>query len=228
MACEKYSSRVTDAVLGALPSSEHAELIAHLGGCDACRTAYQRGGEVAALLDRGVSSLVEGAPSSAFAARLRARIAEEHVPLRWTRGTRVAATAGAFALAGALLVAAIHAVRGGNPAPAIAWKALAPAPPVAESVRAPALGILVRPRPRRVVNARASHGDEPAVLIDPSQLAAVKEFARALAAGRMDGKELVSGQRKIETPLQIRELKIPPLQTAAEESHPLAEDYGGL
>jgi len=226
MACEKYSRRVTDAVLGALSASEHAELIAHLGACDACRVAYRRSAEVAAMVDRGVGSLVDGAPSAAFAARLRARLAEDAVRVRRARGTRIAATAGGFALAAALL-AAIHIVRGSHPVPAIAWKMPPPVPAETDSVRGTDDSSLTRPHLRRAVNARAAHENEPAVLIDPSQLVAVEEFAGALAVGHLDGKELVSELKKAERPLEIENLSIRPLNSSADTVAP-DDNQGGF
>lgn len=75
--CDKYEAWIDDAVLGALDARSERELLAHAGECDACRDAHQHARELAALVDRGVESLVAGEPSPHFAARLRARIADE-------------------------------------------------------------------------------------------------------------------------------------------------------
>ncbi|MGH9734809.1 MAG: anti-sigma factor family protein [Candidatus Acidiferrales bacterium] len=75
--CEKHEQWISDAALGAFEPRRERELLAHAGECDACREAYQHARELAALIDRGVESLVAGEPSSHFAARLRSRIAGE-------------------------------------------------------------------------------------------------------------------------------------------------------
>ena len=216
MACERYSDRIAGVALGTLPASEDAELVAHLDACDACRAAYRRAGEVATLVDRGVSSLVEGAPSAAFVVRLRARLAEEAAPMRWAWGTRIAAAAGGFALAGALFLGAIHLVRGGRPNTVIAWRTSPPALRAAGISAMPHSPLPIR-RARVVRSMRSAHANESLILVDPGQLAAVREFASAVATGRVNGKQLVAGQRKVEQPLEIGNLEIPPLKSEAAE-----------
>ncbi len=227
MACETYGSRMTDAALGALPVYEQAELMAHVDACDACRGAYRRAREVATLVDRGVGSLVEGAPSPAFAVRLRARLAEEAIPAHGVWATRVAAAAGAFALGAVLLLGTIHAVRGGHPAPTIVRGTLPPAPPEAGSLPTSGRANFIRPVVPSTVNTREVRANVPAVLIDPEQLAAVEEFASAVAAERVNGKEFVSEHQEIEEPLEIRTLDIPPLKTADEVAS-VTDDQGGF
>jgi hypothetical protein len=229
MTCERYSIRIMDAALGALSASEHAELIAHIDACDACRAAYRRAGEVVALVDRGVGSLVEGTPSPAFAVRLRARLAEEAAPIYSVWGLRVAAAAGAFALAAALFLAAIYAVGWSRPAPAIAWKAQAPKPPAiaigravehAGSVRA------ISPRSARAPLARANGAT--AVLVEPNQAAAVERFARAIGGNEESARQLLSAERKFTEPLEIQTLDVAPIRLAGENSAKGSADSGGF
>jgi len=217
MACERYAGRLTDAGLEALSAPEDAALIAHLGVCDSCRDAYRRARKVGALMERCVGSLVEGEPSPAFAVRLRARLVEETVPIRWAWGVWIAtAAAGAFALAGVLLLGTIHAVRGRHPAPAIVRRTLPPAPPESGSLPTSGRATFIRSVAPRTLHTREAHANVPVVLIDPGQSAAVEEFASAVAADRVNGKELVSEHQKIEKPLEIRTLDIPPLKTEDE------------
>ncbi len=225
MACETYADRVADAVLGALPASEHAALIAHLEACEACRDAFRRASELTAFVDRGMDSLVEGAPSPGFELRLRARLAQETIPERrvWLARTMVAAVA--MALAGVVLLGAIHTFRNKYSGPAIAWQALRPAPLVAENAPAHDRGMSVRrSRPAHVASARPARANEPGVLIDRSQLAAIQEFANAVAAGRVDGAELISASQKIQKPLNIRVLEIPPIENTTQDGARSTDD----
>jgi hypothetical protein len=225
MACETYADRVADAVLGALPASEHAALIAHLEACEACRDAFRRASELTAFVDRGMDSLVEGAPSPGFELRLRARLAQETIPERrvWLARTMVAAVA--MALAGVVLLGAIHTFRNRNSGPAIAWQALRPAPLAAENAPAHDRGMSIRrPRPAHVASARPARANEPGVLIDRSQLAAIQEFANAVAAGRVDGAELISASQKIQKPLNIRVLDIPPIENTTQDGARSTDD----
>lgn len=106
---KEYEAWIDDAAVGALDPRRERELLAHTNECDACREAYQHARELAALVDRGVESLVAGEPSPHFATRLRARIAEEQPASRpiWPTWKPVAAglaTAVALAMLIALLL----------------------------------------------------------------------------------------------------------------------------
>ncbi|HTU35126.1 MAG TPA: hypothetical protein VMF66_15090 [Candidatus Acidoferrum sp.] len=74
---KEYERWIDDAALGALDPRRERELLSHAGECDACREAYQHAHELAALVDRGIESLIAGEPSPHFATRLRARITDE-------------------------------------------------------------------------------------------------------------------------------------------------------
>jgi Putative zinc-finger len=229
MGCEKYADRMTDAALEALSPSEHAEFVEHMEACERCAEAFRRASELAAFVDRGMDSLVEGAPSAGFELRLRARIAQEAIPARRVWAARTMAAATALALAWLVLLGSIHTSRHKNSTPVIASRALPPAPVAAEKALVPDRGMSMRrPRPAHVAIARPVRANEPAVLIDPSQLAAIEEFANAIAAGRMDGAELVSAHQEIEKPLKIPVLEIPPIENATEDAARSNDDYGGF
>ena len=104
--CRKFEKSLLDAALGPLAPERERDLHAHIAQCEPCRKAYQHACDLSALVDRGVASLVAGEPSPHFAARLRARIANEQPEPRfaWLEWKPVAA---ALALASVLAVAGI-------------------------------------------------------------------------------------------------------------------------
>jgi anti-sigma factor RsiW len=120
MDCQKKSEqmieRINDLALGELSPKGELELLAHVAECEACREAYDHAKAVRSEVNRGVETLVEGEPSPQFMARLRARIAAEPAPKRWSwdvwriweQGTRqrLAYAASAVVLA-TLLIAAV-------------------------------------------------------------------------------------------------------------------------
>jgi hypothetical protein len=229
MDCEKYADRMTEADLEALSPSEHAEFVAHVRTCKRCGEAFRRAGELTALVDRGMDLLVEGAPSPGFELRLRARLAQEAIPARRVWAARTMAAAAALALAGAVLLGAILTFHDKNLGPAIAWQALPPATVAAENAEAPDRRVSMRRlRPTRAVSAGPVRANEPAVLIDPSQLAAIEEFASAIGAGRVEGAEFVSAQQEIEKPLKIPVLEITPIENATQDAARSNDDYGGF
>ena len=91
---KQYEAWIDDAAVGALDPRRERELLAHTNECDGCREAYQHARELAALVDRGVESLVAGEPSPHFATHLRGRIAQEQPASRSMRSTWTPAAAG--------------------------------------------------------------------------------------------------------------------------------------
>ena len=77
MDCERYQNWLSDAALGALDRSRESELRAHVEDCAGCRTALERERMLVAAIDRGVAAHLAAEPSANFAARLKARLAEE-------------------------------------------------------------------------------------------------------------------------------------------------------
>ena len=223
MACEKYSSWMTDAALGALAPGREPELLAHTAECDACREAYKHARNVVAFVDRGVESLVSGEPSAHFNARLRARIAEESAParIRWTAW--VPATAGALALAIVILGLVMRSPHDSNPNSGMA---------VTHGNQSPLpQSVAVNPLPRPAMNhlSRVSHcasrepirgvaPQEPEVLVQPGQFEAVLQYADALNSGRIDGDKLIAARQSLEQPLEVAPIEIPLLDAPKNDS----------
>lgn len=234
--CKKYVGRIDDAALGGLDPSHERELLSHTGECDACREAYQRARELAALVDRGVESLVAGEPSPHFTSRLRARIADERPDARFTWPTWKRLTAG---LATAATVAALWVFlalshtklpsRSTRPVPNIAsavpievptpakptTKAAEPDRPYAtETPRHSGTRLLAQQR-RHNIRPTQSPG-EPEVLVPPGQLAAVMQLVSDIRAGRIDGKQFVAEQteeqKEMQKPIEIQPIEIKPIE----------------
>ncbi len=82
MNCEKYRDALTEAALAAQADAaprapRDAALRAHLEACAACRAELERLRALAAAIDTGLAQIAAADPSPAFAARIRARLAEE-------------------------------------------------------------------------------------------------------------------------------------------------------
>jgi hypothetical protein len=243
MACEKYSAQIkdwiADAALGALAPDREPELLAHVAECDACREAYRHAQDVAAFVDRGVESLVSGAPSPPFNARLRARIAAEPAPARFrlpfvapalARRFAFGGSSRLFALATCVLVFAIFLLfavgrssRHNNPNQAIpvaSQNQPSPSQPVAinppsrsaptELPRVSDVHRALRPAPPRT--------SEPEVLVQPGEFAAVRQFADSTRAGRVDGAQIIAAQQPLEKPLELNPIEIPDLDARKNES----------
>jgi hypothetical protein len=221
--CEQYGGWMTHAALGALNPMRERELLAHVGECEVCREAYRHACELAALVDRGVESVVAGEPSPHFAARLRVRIAEE--PAR-TRFNWFGWKPAAAALAVVLLVAALVFFRGTprtNPQPAAARVASEansnaarsssqpkPHNEVASEQPAVAAGHAQRPL---VARRQSTREREPEVIVPPGQLEAVMQLAADIRSGRIDGKQLVAANAQANRPVDIAPIEIAPLDT---------------
>ena len=221
MACEKYSTSMTDAALGALAPGRESELLAHAAECDACREAYRHGREVAALVDRGVASLVKGAPSPHFNTRLRARITAEPAPSRFQLPFVAPASSRLFAFAAGVLVFAIvllvafirpwlHTDR--NPALPFAIETQpGPSQPVAANSPSQSLPSepLLASHAHHAIRRAVPHSSEPEVLVQPGQFAAVLQYADALRSGRIDGEHLLAAQQPLDKPLEVTPIEIP-------------------
>jgi hypothetical protein len=238
MACEKYSSWMTDAALGALALGREPELLAHAAQCDACREAYEHARDVAAFVNRGVESLVKGEPSPQFAARLRARIAVERVPGRFNLPLVAPASSRLFALATGVLIFAIllvvvveHPSRHINPNQAITVtnqipQVVAMIPPSQATAAEPPRVC----RMHRSIQPATPRSGEPEVLVQPGQFAAVVQFADALNAGRVNGEKLIAAQQPLDKPLEVAPIEIPLLDAPKNEgdSAEAADNSGRL
>ena len=220
--CEKYADWIAEAARGELALGREAELLSHAAECIACRESYQRARDLAALVDRGIESLVAGAPSPHFATRLRARIADERVSgtLSWP---------GVKPLAAGLLVATLGAIalisRGPqrhNPEqtnPGSRGEAPAGSPWASNSGRAVTPIVpswqradVAQPNSqRRRTLHSVSSPSKPEVLVPPGQLEAIIQFAEAVRSGRVNGQQLLAAQEEAEKPLEISPLEIAPL-----------------
>jgi hypothetical protein len=227
MACEKFSARmkdwIADAALGEFHPAREAELLAHVGECEACRDAYQRAKEVNAAIDRGLDLVVSGEPSPHFLPRLRARLAEEPTPGRfrqlWTSWRPVAAAG--FALTLLLVILLPRFVVTKNPAPAApVAKQSQPAPQPGVAMNLPSAPIAAQsPQPARTrhtpslatPHSNASRTNLPKVLVPPDEFGAIESYADALRSGRIDGKRMLASQQALDTPLEIKPIEIAPI-----------------
>jgi Putative zinc-finger len=228
--CKKYGEWIEDAALGALGPVRERELLAHAGECAACREAYQQARELLTLVDRGVGWLVSGEPSSHFAARLRARIAEPSIRrFAWLTGKPMVAMAVTVVILLVLVarqwrVAAPQEVAVNSQSLALAPEKLTTNPP---SHPAAATGAY-RSRPgshvlgpvsaRHRFSRHATPRRQPEILVPASQLAAVMELAKAIHSGRVDGTKLLAAEQRADAPLEIKPLEIAPLESAEQDS----------
>lgn len=240
LTCEKYGEWIKEAALGEVSPRRERELLAHAGECDACREAYQSAREVAALVDRGVEALVAGQPSPEFAARLRARIAEEGPAPRFAWFTwKPVATGFVAAVALAVLWVFLAPSRptlppkSGQPVSTIA-SALPPeahAPGVASADaaqrnRGHSIALQRHSRTQLVAQQRRGIGrihspSEPEVLVPPGQLEAVMQLAADIRSGRIDGKTFVAEQTETQKNMQ-KPIDIPRIEIKAIEITPVA------
>jgi hypothetical protein len=209
MACEKYSNSIMAAVLGGLSPEHETELREHVARCAACRGKFDQARAALDVADRGVEALVAGEPSAQFAARLRARIANELSPrpLDWRAWIPVAA--GVCVLAASLVTVMIRTPR----------QTIVNSTPMAQNIsnpepEVPATGqgeVAGAPRTVRRTKSREVQDRRPEVLVPPGQLAAVMQFANAVDAGRVDGEQIAAAQEQSEEPLKIDAIQIAPL-----------------
>ena len=208
-----------NASLGELAHAREAELRAHVAECAACREAFDHAKSISAALDSGLNSLVAGAPSASFESRLRTRLAAEPAPARISQfwAAWVPATAAAFALASALLIAVhVSSVRN-RPAPAISPTSQASANPSApdrpSAASASVSSTVAMARPSlQATSRRITRPTRPEVLVEPGQLEAALQFADAIRTGSVNASQLVVINEELSKPLEIKELQIPPLE----------------
>jgi anti-sigma factor RsiW len=100
MSCSRMEKQMMPYVDGRLKASEQREVEAHLASCAACRLRVKEFRAVSGLLDE----LPQIEPSSAFDARVRARVAAEPVKQSWWA---VFAPSPRAAFAGAMLLLAM-------------------------------------------------------------------------------------------------------------------------
>jgi hypothetical protein len=217
MSCQGYKDAIADAAF-ALPGEEARlapEVATHLSECAACRDELEAQRALAAAIDRGVAASVSGAPSPGFAARVRARVAEETAsPQRWFwRWAPVAM--------GALAVVALMVWVSGTP-PVQPPVGLAP-PQLARG------GVILSVAPNAADNAGLDRTDlskrnravqrptqrEPEVLVLPGQDLAIAQLYLAAQSGRLDGAALLREPPAVveaPNPLENTDLRIAPIE----------------
>jgi hypothetical protein len=229
MGCEKYSGRLTDAVLGGLPPQSKSELRKHVAVCGACRENLRHAEAIAAAVDGGMRRLVAGEPSTQFAARLRTQIADESASREFIRWRRVLAPAAAIVLTGLATIAAIrvasHQSASLVPPVNIASYDGVQNPVAVESDRE---SIARKPLTAKKRKAANPPSNQPEVLVPGGQLTLALQLQTALRGGRADGSGLVFAQREIEKPLEIRALAIQPMSAPAEDWTTGLADPDGL
>ena len=228
--CEEYFGWMTEAALGALPAARAGELRAHASRCEACRSEWEAVSALVAALDRAAAALVAGEPLPQFAARLRARIAEEPAPSAWLLPAwprLAAALAAAAALLAVLVVRSPERTSRGtapvtNRANAVAASRAAGAEPAAHHAAAP-----LSRAPRRAAGDR--HGRarfaEPEVLVPKGQLSAAFVLADAVNSGTIAAAQLSASAVEEAKPIELKPLEIAPLALPALDA---AADTGAL
>jgi hypothetical protein len=218
MDCEKYSRLITGEVLGGLTPERERGLREHVAQCARCKEEFDHARAAFAAVDRGVEALVAGEPSPQFAARLRARIANDHAPTRLEWRLWLPVAAGAFVLAAVLVVVMIRMpqqstresapVRQAPPNPteaSIAANSKIEIPGKRPSLAADAIQPSSRTK-YRIVQAR-----QPEILVPRGQLAAIMQFANVVNAGDIDTEQMAAAQEQAEQPLKIEAIQISPL-----------------
>ena len=229
MDCQKKSEqmreRINDFALGELSPKSELDLLAHVAECEACREAYDHAKAVRSLVDRGVETLVAGEPSPQFVTRLRARIAAEPAPERWSwEGWTIWETASRQPLsyaAGAMVLATILAVlvlglpRRHVSAPSVAEvpPSISPSPSVAtDSPKTSAIPEQPRKKLASVPAPSLRIRREPEVLVPKGELLAVARFYEAVHSTPVDSEQLYAAQQEPQKPLELKPIEITPLE----------------
>jgi anti-sigma factor RsiW len=222
---EQMIERVNDFALGEVSQKSELELLAHVAECEACREAYDHAKAVRSEVDRGVGKLVEGEPSAQFMVRLRARIAAEPAPGRWSwdawriwepvarRPLSYAAAAVVFAT---LLIVAVT----GLPHRRVSTPTVAEVvPTTSPSLHAAAAFPKATTTPdhsRKEVTSRPVPSSrirrEPEVLVPKGELLAVVQFFEEVHSRPVDSEQLYAAQEEPQKPLELKPIEITPLE----------------
>jgi len=232
MDCRRFSEKLAEAALE--PGDvRDAGLAAHLTTCAVCRLDLEAQRRLAQAMDIGLTASVSVSPSPAFAAGVRARLAEEPAPrASWFSGW-VPVTAGALAVV--VLMAAWFARReapGRTPRSDQATINSTVQRPVGGSGESqvastapikPGRALQTGPRPSTSV--RHQRRRDPEVIVAAGQREAVLRFYAAVLSGRTDATWALEEMK----PLEVAELKIPLLEPATSETRsPESENSNGL
>ncbi len=225
MACEKYSGWITGAALGALRPGEERELRAHAGKCADCREEWEAQTALAAAVNGAIESLVSGEPSPQFAARLRARVAEEPAPAAWPFLTWPVLSAGGLVATAVLL--AVLLIRSPQRLSQTADTAVHSPEAVVKPAQAAAQAFLSAgqnraPRPgswRRVSARRQSDASSFPfeVLVPKGQLSAALLLSEAASDGSIDAAQVSALAEEAGKPLEVKAIEIAPLDVPGAE-----------
>jgi anti-sigma factor RsiW len=241
MDCQKRSEQmreqIKDFALDVINRKSELELLAHVAGCEACREAYDHAKAVRSEVERGVDALVAGEPSPQFMTHLRARIAAEPVPARWSWDSwriwelasqqRLSYAVGAVVLATILAVLIMGLPRRHVSAPSIAQvTATSSAPPASATGFAKSSASLDRPRKKLAWSSVPSRRfrREPEVLVPKGELLAVVQFYEAVHNTPVDSEQLYAAQQEPQKPLEVDPIDITPLKPLHE---PVADSDNG-
>jgi Putative zinc-finger len=229
MDCQKKSEqmmeRINDFALGELSPKRELELLAHVAECEACREAYDHAKAVRSEVDRGVGKLVEGEPSAQFMVRLRARIAAEPAPRRWSwdvlriweqvarRPLSYAAAAVVFATLLIVAVTGLPHRRASTPTVAEVVPTTTPSPNAAIAFPK---ATTVPDHSRKEVTSRSVPSlrirREPEVLVPKGEFLAVVQFYEAVHSRPVDSERLYAAQQEPQKPLELKPIEITPLE----------------
>jgi hypothetical protein len=222
---EQMTERVNDFALGKVSQKSELELLAHVAECDACRKAYNRAKAVRSLVDSGVETLLARVPSPQFTARLRARIAAEPAPERWSWDAwrileQVARRPLSYAVGAVALATIVAVLVMGLPHRHISAPSVAEVPPtisVSPSVAAHSpktSAIPEQPRKKLASVPAPSPGiqREPEVLVPKGELLAVVRFYDAVHSTPVDSEQLYAAQEEPQKPLELKPIEITPLE----------------
>jgi len=225
--------RIRDLALDEIHPKAELELLAHAGECEACRESYNEAKAVLALVNRSVEKLVTGEPSPQFNVRLRARLAQEPSPARWSWNflefsepstvRTLSCVAGAAVLVAIVIFTVIDLPRHQDAAPLVAAIPVtaASSPTGASSSGTSSQSTASIPeRPHSKLASRATRSvrtqSEPEILVPKGELVAVAQFYEATQTGRVDTEQLYAAQQQTREPVEVKPIEIVPLESPSE------------
>jgi anti-sigma factor RsiW len=229
MDCQKKSEqmigRMNDLALGELSPKSELDLLAHVAECEACREAYDHAKTVRSFVDRGVEALVAGEQSPQFISRLRARIAAEPAPKRWSWDSwriwgpatqrRLSYAVGAVVLATILAVLVTGLPRRHVSAPRVAEVTSTATVPPSVATDSPKSSVIPE-QPGKKLASRSVPSPriqrEPEVLVPKGELLAVAQFYEGVHGSPADSEQLYAAQQEPQKPLELKPIEIAPLE----------------
>ena len=229
MDCQKKSEqmmeRINDFALGELSPKSELELLAHVAECEACREAFDQAKALRLVVDRGVETLIEGEPSPQFMARMRARIAAEPAPKRWSWDAwriweQVARRPLSYGTGVVVLAALLIAVVAGLPRRRVSTPTVAEVVPTTspslQAATAFPKATTIPDRSRKEVVSRSVRSPrirrEPEVLVPKGELLAVVKFYEEIHSRPVDSEQLYAAQQEPQKPLELKPIEIIPLE----------------